>query len=258
MASREQHNAMEDAWPYTSTPMSEAAIPVAAPTLAKAPTPVESAMKADESTPMEGGSPVERRWIIDTPSHSEEPFGVNFHSPVKEFVQPPSASPIISLPPPRITFQRATEDTEAREGFSAATGAESFNATEDVEHRESIPAATMAETLNATENMERREGVPADNLAETLNGLPGTSHPADVTNVLPEPVEGEPAPVLPPLKRRKLYLRKARNLAMRKTILQAMLGRQLADQTKPALRMLAHGERVLPTGSSVLDAAVVP
>ena len=257
MASRELHNPMENAGSYTPTPMSEAAIPVAAPTLAKAPTPVESAMQADKSTPMEGGSPVERRWIIDSPSHTEEPFGVTFHSPVKEFAQPPSASPIKSLPPPRITFQRATEDTEAREASSAATGGGNFNATEAVERKEAIPAATMAETLNATEDMERREAVPGDNLAETLNELPSTSNPADVTNVLPESVEGEPAPVLPPLKRRKLYLRKARNLAMRKTVLQAMLGRQLADQTKPALRMLAHGERVLPTGSSVLDAAFV-
>lgn len=46
------------------------------------------------------------------------------------------------------------------------------------------------------------------------------------------------------LKKRKLYLRKARNAAARRFILKATLGRQLAGQTKPALRRLADGETI--------------
>lgn len=49
----------------------------------------------------------------------------------------------------------------------------------------------------------------------------------------------------PPLKKRKLYLRKARNVAARTVILKITLGRELAKQTKPALRRLAKGEYVV-------------
>ncbi|MCJ1299146.1 hypothetical protein MMC08_001937 [Hypocenomyce scalaris] len=108
----------------------------------------------------------------------------------------------------------------------------------------------------ATEDIEPTEALPAATMAEILNELPSTSLPVDDANVLSDPLEGASAPVLPPLRRRKLYLRKVRNLAMRKTVLKAVLGRQLAAQTKPALRMLAHGERLLPADLSVLDPAV--
>ena len=47
------------------------------------------------------------------------------------------------------------------------------------------------------------------------------------------------------VKKRSLYLRKARNLAARKTILRLTLGRQLAVPTKEALRHLAKGESVI-------------
>ena len=47
------------------------------------------------------------------------------------------------------------------------------------------------------------------------------------------------------VKRRSLYLRKARNAAARNTILKMTLGRQLATPTKQALRQLAHGETVI-------------
>ena len=47
-----------------------------------------------------------------------------------------------------------------------------------------------------------------------------------------------------PVRKRKLYLRKARNVAARRVILDITLGRELAKQTKPALRRLAKGEHV--------------
>ena len=46
------------------------------------------------------------------------------------------------------------------------------------------------------------------------------------------------------VKKRKLYLRKIRNAAARKTILKATLGRQLAGPTKQMLRLLANGENL--------------
>ena len=46
------------------------------------------------------------------------------------------------------------------------------------------------------------------------------------------------------VQKRKLYLRKFRNAAARKTILKATLGRQLAIPTKQMLRLLANGENL--------------
>ena len=46
------------------------------------------------------------------------------------------------------------------------------------------------------------------------------------------------------VQKRKLYLRKIRNAAARKTILKATLGRQLAIPTKQMLRLLANGENL--------------
>lgn len=224
----ESLNRMEDTVPHVPTRDSEAAIPIAALNTIKAPSPVEVATPEDMVLPIEGIQPVEKAWAIETPPHIEDPFAGDVESPVEEAAQPPSAIPMTSLPPPRITFQRATEDVEPREAIQLAA--------EDMEPGEAFPTATMAETLNEP---------------------PSTSYPAHVTNVLPDPLEGAAAPVLPPLKKRKLYLRKARNLAVRKTVLKAMLGRQLADQTKQALRVLAHGERLLPDDLSTLNAAVV-
>ena len=52
------------------------------------------------------------------------------------------------------------------------------------------------------------------------------------------------------VKKRKLYLRKLRNAAARKTILKATLGRQLAIPTKQMLRLLANGENLTLTDLS--------
>lgn len=68
--------------------------------------------------------------------------------------------------------------------------------------------------------------------------------------VLPQIAENVEEPKTPKIKRHKLYLRKARNVAARKIILDVALGRELAHDTKPALRRLAHGE---PYGRSSQD-----
>ncbi|KAG6995517.1 hypothetical protein G7Y79_00045g081880 [Physcia stellaris] len=55
----------------------------------------------------------------------------------------------------------------------------------------------------------------------------------------------ENAPDLPPLRKRKSFIRKARNLAARQAFLDATLGRQVAAETKPVLRRMANGEMVV-------------
>lgn len=237
----EHLNSTENAVPPEPTSNSEAANPTAAPTLAKAPTLVDVATPDNKFIPIERVSPVGKEGTIDSPPYIEYPFAGAVRSPVEKVAQPQSAIPMTSLPPPRITFQRATEDVEPREVSRMVA--------EEMEPREAIPTAL--------EDMEPKEGFPTSTVAETLNDRPSTSHPTDVTKVLPDALEGAPAPVLPPLKRRKLYLRKARNLVMREIVLEMMLGRQLAGQTKPALRTLAHGERLLPEDLSASNAAVV-
>ncbi|KAL9604820.1 MAG: hypothetical protein Q9219_000268 [cf. Caloplaca sp. 3 TL-2023] len=60
---------------------------------------------------------------------------------------------------------------------------------------------------------------------------------------------GEPSahngPIKLPMKRRKLYLRKARYRALRQPVLNAALGRQVGAQAKLALKKLAKGELII-------------
>ncbi|KAL8947170.1 MAG: hypothetical protein Q9222_006522 [Ikaeria aurantiellina] len=52
-------------------------------------------------------------------------------------------------------------------------------------------------------------------------------------------------PIKLPVKRRKLYVRKARYLVLRQPILNAALGRQVGGQAKQALKKLANGELIV-------------
>ena len=77
---------------------------------------------------------------------------------------------------------------------------------------------------------------------------------ADMVAVIPHPTDATQPPACVPVKvkKRKTALRKARNLAARKIILKATLGRQLAVPTKEALRRLAKGEDVAITDITVV------
>ena len=63
----------------------------------------------------------------------------------------------------------------------------------------------------------------------------------------------ENAPDLPPLRKRKSFIRKARNLAARQAFLDATLGRQVAAETKPVLRRMANGEMVVVEEGHSID-----
>lgn len=62
------------------------------------------------------------------------------------------------------------------------------------------------------------------------------------SGVIPEIAENVDVPETPKLRKRKLYLRKMRNIALQKPILDAALGRQLGSETKRILELLAKGE----------------
>lgn len=73
--------------------------------------------------------------------------------------------------------------------------------------------------------------------------LPGTPPAFIDSNPAEDPIPNE-EPKLRPLKKRKLYVRKVRNVAARKFILKITLGRELAGPTKRKLRRLAKGRDV--------------
>ncbi|MCJ1344577.1 hypothetical protein MMC31_002780 [Peltigera leucophlebia] len=60
--------------------------------------------------------------------------------------------------------------------------------------------------------------------------------------VIPAIAENADEPETPKLRKRKLYIRKMRNIALQKPILDAALGRQLGSETKRILELLAKGE----------------
>ena len=100
-------------------------------------------------------------------------------------------------------------------------------------------SASRRNSLNTPRSLQSAIG-GAPGRRPTLPGTPPAfidSKPAE------DPVTNE-EPKLPPLKKRKRYIRKARNVAARKIILEITLGRELAGPTKRKLRRLATGEDV--------------
>ena len=73
--------------------------------------------------------------------------------------------------------------------------------------------------------------------------IPKQPSEAPVSSIIPQLRDtptGKGVHKIVKVRRRSLFLRKARNIAARPTILKATLGRQLAVPTKEALRELAH------------------
>lgn len=99
---------------------------------------------------------------------------------------------------------------------------------------------TMDEVL-----ADERQSLPQ----EIDSQLPHSTQDGNLTDAPPmesmslRPIAWQ-APKDQKVKKGKLYLRKIRNAAARKTILKATLGRQLAIPTKQMLRLLANGENL--------------
>ncbi|KAI9679950.1 MAG: hypothetical protein M1817_004965 [Caeruleum heppii] len=160
------------------------------------------------------------------------------------------------------------ESSKARSVASRQSAAESdtvpevASTTEDSQSREQQPAVDDAALEATDDDAEGAESPVAQDMPAPV-GLPGTS--LDIVGGLTElaslvdnatdnaPLLGEHILPPPETRKSKLILRKARNLAMRHTLLKVLLGRQLAGPTKGALRTLARGEPVVYIGHSADD-----
>ena len=124
------------------------------------------------------------------------------------------------LPTPRIVIQRASDATDSSTLYNSPAAADS-----DKQLRGPYPSEESDESS--------RRSLGADPLASRIaippERTPSQSHDTE------DPPKAK-------VKKRKLAVRKSRNLVMRKHLLQLCLGRQLAEHAKPALRLLANGK----------------
>ena len=94
---------------------------------------------------------------------------------------------------------------------------------------------------------KEREGQSSEESTPATDDAPAAPAPP-VSSFMPRMIDtptGTGVHKIVKVRRRSLYLRKARNIAARKTILRMTLGRQLASPTKQALRQLANGETII-------------
>ena len=146
---------------------------------------------------------------------------------IRDFGTPPaslksSLKKSSTLPPPRIFIQRASDATESSTHSPTPAASEP-----DKQFRGPDPSEESDRTS------EQSQG--ADPLASCI------AIPPDIMSNLSHDTEDSGKRKV---KKRKLVVRKSRNILMRKHFLQMCLGRELAAHTKEALRLLAKGEPV--------------
>lgn len=154
------------------------------------------------------------RTVIDVPLKEESPATPSTTPipPVVDRISPPSSS-VPYYAPPKIMVHKPSQSSVS----------------------ENPASRTIDEVLA--------------NDGQSLPQAPGSTQDSNLTDAAPmqsmslTPIAWQ-APKTPVLKKRNLYLRKIRNAAARKTILQLTLGRQLAVPTKEMLRLLANGENL--------------
>lgn len=106
---------------------------------------------------------------------------------------------------------------------------------------EETPASRTIDQVLANE----RQSMPQETTSQSSHTTPDVSLMTEspMQSMSLKPIAWQ-APPDQKVQKRKLYLRKMRNAAARKTILKATLGRQLAIPTKQMLRLLANGENL--------------
>ena len=106
---------------------------------------------------------------------------------------------------------------------------------------EESPASPTIDEILASE----RQSMPQETNTQSSQSTPdaGLMNESPMKSMSLKPIAWQ-APADQKVRKRKLYLRKIRNAAARKTILKATLGRQLAIPTKQMLRLLANGENL--------------
>lgn len=123
----------------------------------------------------------------------------------------------------------ATSDANTRENGPAGLGPKA--------QKPPVPKILIEAASDATDDEFSLDIPPIQTLPRAV---PSVS--AIPSEVIPEIAENLDEPETPKLRKRKLYLRKMRNIALQKPILNAALGRQLATETKRVLELLARGE----------------
>ena len=159
------------------------------------------------------------RTVIDVPLKEESPATPSTTPipPVVDRISPPSSS-VPYYATPKIMVHKPSQSSVSENSASRTIDELLAN------NRQSLPQATALQAPGSTQDGNLTDVAPMQSMSLT-------------------PIAWQ-APETKVLKRRKLYLRKIRNVAARKTILQLTLGRQLAIPTKEMLRLLANGENL--------------
>ena len=106
---------------------------------------------------------------------------------------------------------------------------------------EEAPASRTIDEVLANERQSMPQERNSESSHTTPDATPMDESPMQTMSL--KPIAWQ-VPQDQKVKKGKLYLRKMRNVAARKTILKATLGRQLAIPTKQMLRLLANGENL--------------
>ena len=194
--------------------------------------PMESAYNADigssckplgSQVDVEGSSKLSLDLTVDLGTLNEDPDTIKeTREPRASDPEAENPSPFLEnrkLPVPKIFVERASDATDIDIPWTAP----SLPKVEEKRHYGKLEQGPI--------------GVLSSRVSSTPKGVGGLHSP-----ILPQIAENVEEPESPKIRKRNLYVRKARNIAARKVILKLALGRQLAEETKPALRRLAHGE----------------
>lgn len=127
------------------------------------------------------------------------------------------------------TVNAANSDATAKDDGPAGLGPKA--------QKPSVPKILIEAASDATDDDPPLDITPIQTVPRAV---PSVS--AVPSGVIPAIAENVDVPKTPKLRKRKLYLRKMRNIALKKPILDAALGRQLGSDTKRILELLAKGE----------------
>ena len=157
--------------------------------------------------------------VIDVPPNKERPATPSTTPipPVADRISHPSSS-VPYYATPKIMVHKPSQSSESESPAPRTIDEVLAN------DRQSLPQAEPLQASGFTQDGNQNDAAPMQSMSLT-------------------PIAWQ-APKTQVLKKRKLYLRKVRNAAARKTILQLTLGRQLAIPTKEMLRLLASGENL--------------
>ena len=190
-----------------------------------------------------------------TKSHKSKRRSVKLSLPPKIVVQSPSSASELPepLPTPAVPIPADEYKIKTRSGTIVSVEHTVHGAAEQLSQ---TPPKKRKIFLRKVRNIVARRVILNATLGRQMGGrTKGRLRQLAKGEELPSsPVPAqENAPDLPPLRKRKSFIRKARNLAARQAFLNATLGRQVAAETKPVLRRMANGEMVVVEEGHSID-----